>query len=309
MVLSVPDIPAITLKSKAKQEASDKVAKINLQPVVDDYVQELRQLGVVISTGMTSDGKLLYLLAVSKDGIPFVMFLDLLEYQRHLDSSGKRFSVVKLENQGRSNVEELLPQEVKIGALKCTELGVSGAVFINRGQVCFTKKKIGYPDDELRYTEEIFTVDGLPNSICGIPLVNMSSVLHEKECLVKVKSASERLNQIYRQRLCTVLMDFDNTLARLTEQKTGLTNFLNILYEPFRQQIETQEAMLKTLPSGSENYQQLLQRIAQMREIRFRALEKISHLELHYQQIATISSQISAELDPVVGEVLTLLNN
>lgn len=327
----IPSVPRMTTGSMKSVNNTFSFSE-NTSPVsfnknsvrYDQIMDTLLNAGYTIEYRLYDGQTLTHLLARTVLGDRVVIKVVSPQYRATFPKLHSQSADIEMEHRSSTI---LIPQNIKMGALRCLNDDICGAAFICNGNVCTTERpsqnnkyeivKRSEPQDFVEHQfvfkrpesieSDVGTVANLGKSIVAYPIVELSNLLQNP--------------QVYIDRIANINLDIAENTFKLLDQDnhkllgeiqkvendiSALGNMLNDVINQLNGEIASltqtyQKLNPNQLPDQTEYYL-VLKTLSQKKDIRRRLLNAVSNSYDSTQPIKSIPQYFREYVNPVLAE-------
>jgi len=317
----VPSIPRMTRGLMNPVQKTFK-SVLNHPPVIvtknairyDQIMDTLLDAGYLIDYRLYSDQTVTHLLAKTLLGDRFLIKVDSPQYQATFPKlhTNKTQKDIQLEHFPDMT---LVPQETKMGTLKCLNYDICGAAFICEGNICTSERPLGSKQiQEDQYTmqtpQRLNSQNDFEPSSIALPIVSLKSLLNDPQDYIqriaKINSEIVEVNaELLQSRNKTMIQELELIQTDLKALQQVLLDIKGALDEEIATLTQSylRFAGQEMLPEPIQSeYYLLLKTISQKKELRRRILTSIENAYNSTIPLKDIPKIIRAEVDPLLQE-------
>lgn len=277
--------------------------------VYNNLLERLLAEGYLVQYRLYDGQVLLYFMALTRAGDPFLIRVDLPQARSGLG----RVPEVQME---RRPVLSVVPQEIKVGALQCLNYDICGAAFVCDGNLCLAERPNDGLGQQVQVVEEQFALKSpisgarLGRSIVAYPVVQLSDLLSDlKGYEVRIAEASRIMADLGYEILSQDTHSFLQALDEVRIELLAADDLSKNLRTDLDQEIEKLTQIYSELrdlhPSDLPDEQQaryylLLKTLADKKRMRRDFIDAAANAQRASNLVRSVPAEIHSQIDPVL---------
>lgn len=283
----------------------------------DDIMEKLLHHGYLVEARVYVGSMVKFLIACTRRGDKVIL---------KLDNELYRMTFPKSEGESDFQIEQrdggvvIVPQETKVGVLKCLNYDICGAAFVCDENFCVTEKH--HEAEAVSFSDEMFVFRKAPEfkysrlggKSVAYPVVKLKSVLADP-CGLEEKIGAVSA-QIHCQAFDRLQVKYENTrdmIKYLLQQLECMNNMVNLADTELDRDIAKltkvycdygQIPMCELCDQDKCIYQTVMKELKHKKMLRNKVINCVSHTYCSLKTVGDISDTIKTSCDPLVQELV-----
>ena len=292
-------------------------SKYNSDFGMNDLLNLLHKNGYNVVGKLYEAGYPKFLMVKTMYGDNIFVYVDSDEYKAVFPKLNVKYLPKDCFDLKNSSIKEFISQEIKTGCLKCASYPICGVAFVSDFHISVTKRDSSFNNEEIRYIENIYTIDGMYNinmsgvsvgsGILTFPIITLMDALNNRNCLYVISQLNRDLTKNAMNNLHCFNNDILRSINELKSTNESISRYIYTLESNYEQNINKLSSIYNNPNVDNCVKEDVLVRINQLKDLRIKAIREIAKLLESERYLSINVNQVGNTMLNLVKETDCLL--